>query len=237
MTSNERIDGKVYHYRSMVYMQYKPFKIFLRGFNEDGEVSNEILYKAGENGNNALISPNGFPYFNLNLNPMGSAMRNNRHLTLFEAGSSYLVGTLKKRLDLYLESGDSTKRFFLEREGIGLLKLTISNPDYDFVPYTVLPNEQFRDMCNKLGVPEYKVIEINDNVDDFEDLSKGKQILVPNFFAKKFELIIRESDFVPLHAMIYDDLGLYSEYKYIYFDCHPYIDSQTFSDENPTYTL
>jgi outer membrane lipoprotein-sorting protein len=81
------------------------------------------------------------------------------------------------------------------------------------------------------------MIEINDAVDDYNDLSEGQIIKIPNFYAKKLELIIRESDFMPLHVKIFDEKGLYSEYEYLYFDCNPNVNEQTFNSENPAYTF
>jgi len=237
MISYERIDGEMHTNEAVVYVNYEPRKIFLRGFDSEGVLANEVLYIKGTNSNKALVSPNGFPYFNLNLEPTGSTMRHNRHLTILEAGGRYLVDMLRFGVNTYMESGDSTNRFFIEREGKGLLKLTVLNPDYKFIKYTVQPNEQVRDLCFRLGIPEYKLIEINDNIDGFDDLEEGTEILIPNFYASKLELIIRESDFVPLHVKIYDELGLFSEYEYLYFDCNPYIDDQTFNSENPAYTF
>ena len=237
MVSYERIEGVLQKNSAMAYVQYEPKKIFLRGFRQNGELANEILYIEGQNNNKTLISPNGFPYINLNLDPLGSTMRHNRHLTILDAGGRYLVDMLKLGLKQYKESGDSTNRFYITREGPGLLKLVVSNPDYEFKPYSVLQNEQIREIAFKLGIPGYKLIEINKEVDDFEDLSEGQVILIPNFYAKKFELIIREKDFVPMHINIFDDLGLYSSYDYIYFDTHPIINNQTFNSDNPAYTF
>ena len=237
MVSYERIEDEMHQNNAVVYVNYEPKKIFLRGFKPDGELVNEVMYLEGKNDNKALISPNGFPYFNLNLEPEGGTMRHHRHLTILEAGGRYLVDMLRIGIKNYMESGDSTNRFFIEREAKGFLKLTVFNPDYDFVDYTVLPNEQVRKLCFRLGIPEYKLIEINDEVDDYNDLSEGQIIKIPNFYAKKLELIIRESDFMPLHVKIFDEKGLYSEYEYLYFDCNPYVDEQTFNSENPAYTF
>ena len=237
MISHERIGGEMQKNQAVVYVNYAPRKIFLRGFNSDGELANEVLYLQAENDNKALISPNGFPYFNLTLEPTGGTMRHNRHLTILEAGGRYLVDMLRIGVTNYMQSGDSTDRFLIERESKNLLKLTVSNPDYAFVKYTVKPNETVRELCFRLGIPEYKLIEINDGIDGFDDLEDGIEILIPNFYAQKLELTIRESDFVPLHVKIYDELGLFSEYEYLYFDCHPYVDDQTFNSENPAYTF
>ena len=237
MVSRERIDGEMNQNRAKGYVNYHPKKVFLRGLHEDGELANEIIYLEGSNNNNALVSPNGFPYINLNLDPLGSTMRHNRHLTILEAGGQYLADMLRIGMRYYKKNNDSTQRFFIERESEGLLKLTISNPDYTYINYTVLPNEQVRDLCFRLGIPEYKLVEINEEVDDFYDLSEGQTIKIPNYYTKKFELIIREKDFIPVHVKAYDDLGLYAEYEYLYFDCNVKVDDQTFNSETPAYTF
>ena len=237
MFSKERIEGEFVESHAVGVMQYEPRKVFIRGLDEEGVLLNEVLYINGKNNGNALISPNGFPYINLNLNPEGSAMRKNRHFTILEAGGRYLVDMLKLGMTQYAQMGNMQHRFFMEDESSSTWKVTISNTDYAFKKYTVREGENSRTIAKRLGVPEYKMVELNEDIDDYDDIRPEQTLTVPNLYAKKVELILRKNDLIPIQVRIYDDQGLYSEYVYTVFDTHPTVNDQTFNSDNPAYTF
>jgi len=237
MLAQERIAGEMKKSHSLGIIQYQPRKIFIRGFDEENTLLNEILFVQGQNGNKALISPNGFPYFNLNLDPLGSTMRNNHHLTILEAGGRYLVDMLRLGLHDYLSKEDHINdRFKVFYENKDEIKVVLDNRDYGIIEYEVIKSQTVREFCFSRGIPEYKLIELND-VGISDGLETGQKLKIPNMYAKKFELIIRESDYVPLQVRIFDDLGLFAEYKYLEFNTNPQIDDLTFSSDNPAYTF
>lgn len=237
MFSKERVNGQLQLAHAKGILQYEPRKLFIRGFDEDGELLNEILYIDGENNNNALIASNGFPYINLNLDPKGLVMRRNRHYTILEAGGRYLVDMLRLGLVKYQAIGNMEERFQIVKETETTIEVAIINADYGFTSYKVEANENCRSVANKLGIPEYKIIEINEEVDNFEDLEKGQELKVPTLFAKRVELILRKHDLIPIEVRIFDDQGLYSEYVYSQFNTSPIITNQTFNSKNPAYTF
>lgn len=237
MYAQERINGELVKSHSLGVMEYAPRKIFLRGFDTLGVLLNEILYTEGANNNNALISPNGFPYINISLDPLGSTMRKNRHFTILEAGGWYLVDMLKLGLkkDVQKEEGRSVMK--LEDFEDIFWKIEILNKDYSFQKYRVLEGEDSRSVSRKLGVPEYKIVELNEQLDSFEDIEPGESILVPNFYAQRVELILRKSDNIPIQVRIFDEKGLYSVYEYKVFDTNVPLLPHTFDRENPAYTF
>ena len=237
LISTERINNEMQVSSALGIIQYSPRKLFFRSFDDQNELAYEILYVEGENNNNAIISPNGFPFFNLNLNPLGSTIRNKRHLSILDAGGVYLVDMIKIGMKLYAESGTLDDRLEIKKISNSETKLIINNPDYAFTKYQVKEGETIRDICYKLGVPEYKILELNESVSSFDDIHKGEFIIVPNVYATKFELIIRNNDFIPTIVKIYDDQGLFATYEYEYFEKNPEITSQTFSKDNPAYTF
>jgi hypothetical protein len=116
--------------------------------------------------------------------------------------------------------------------------VTIINADYTLVTYSVKKAQTIREMANSLGVPEYKIIELNEDISDFDDeVVKGQVVMVPNLYAQKVELILRSADLIPMQVRIFDEKGLYSEYIYTIFDTHPVISNVTFNKENPAYTF
>jgi outer membrane lipoprotein-sorting protein len=237
LVSIERVENEMLTSSAVGVIQYEPKKLFFRSFDEKNELLFEIMYIDGQNNNNALVSPNGFPFFNLNLNPLGSTIRNNRHLTILDAGGVYLVDMIRLGLVTYSKKGDINNRLQIAKISETETKLTISNSDYDFTTYTVKEAESMRDICYKLAVPEYKIIELNESVSNFDDLDAGQQIIVPTVYATKFEVIIRNDDFIPTKVKIYDEQGLFASYEYLFFETNPIINSQTFNKDNPAYTF
>ena len=236
MYSKERVEGAFVQSHSIGIMEYSPKKVFIRGFDTDGVLQNEVLYLEGINDNNALVSPNGFPYINLNLDPEGNVMRKNRHFTILEAGGRYLVDMLKLGMETYQQNGDLNKRLTLDVDG-EYYKITIINYDYDYLSYQVLEGENSRSVARKLGVPEYKIIELNDEIDSYDDIEPGQVIQVPNFYGQKVELVLRKVDFIPLEIRIFDDNGLYAEYVYKVFELNIKVPNDTFNSDNPAYTF
>ena len=237
LISTERIDGEMLTSSATGVVQYTPRKLFYRSYDAEDELMFEILYLQNENNNNALISPNGFPYINLNLDPLGSTIRKNKHLTILDAGGLFLVDMIKIGMNKYSEKIGEYNRFIMVKETETTTKLTIDNLDYSFTSYTVKEEDSFRSICLQLGVPEYKIIELNEGIDSYADLEEGQILKIPSLYARKFEVIIRNQDFIPLVVRIFDDKGLFSEYYYEYFDSNPVIDTQTFNRNNPAYTF
>jgi outer membrane lipoprotein-sorting protein len=237
LISTERIDNEMQVSSALGTIQYNPRKLFFRSFDEQDELSYEILYIEGENNDNATISPNGFPYFNINLDPLGSTIRNNRHLCILDAGGVYLVDMIRIGMEKYSQIGNLNDRLEISSLSDTETLVTIKNMDYDFTKYTVLKDETIRDICYKLGVPEYKILELNESVSNMSDIHEGQEIIVPTVYATKFELILRKNDFIPTIVKIYDDKGLFATYEYVYFEKNPSITAQTFSKDNPAYTF
>lgn len=238
MFSRERINDELIKSHAAGVINFEPRKVFLRGFDEEGVLLNEVLYLKGQNNDNALISPNGFPYININLDPLGATMRRNRHFTILEAGGRYLVDMLVIGMEQYKLKGNVASRFQLIEMSKAEWKVVIFNADYKLIDYTVKKDQSIRELSNALGIPEYKIIELNDEVTGFDDeLEKEQVILIPNLYAQKVEIILRTSDLIPIQVRIFDEKGLYSEYIYTVFDTHPVITKETFNSSNPAYTF
>jgi hypothetical protein len=237
MFSRERMKGELIKSHSKGVVNFEPRKIFIRGFDEESVLLNEVLYVYGQNNNNALISSNGFPYINLNLDPEGSTMRRNRHFTIFEAGGRYLVDMLRLGMIKYNELGNMTDRFQISKNSESTYEVVITNDDYQYTTYTVKEGDNSRTIAKTLGIPEYKIVELNDEVSGFDDLDVGQLLIIPNLFAKRVELILRTNDLIPVQVRIFDDKGLYSEYIYTQYNTKAVVNNKTFNSNNPAYTF
>lgn len=240
MRAKERIDNTYVFTHSAAYVNYEPRKIFMRAFNENGGLKNEILYIEGQNNGDALVASLGFPFINLNLAPLGSTMRSKKQLTILEAGGKFLGEMLAFGYPNMLKNDSKVKVDLLEvkDETHGkMFHLTITNTDYAFAMVSTEGESSLRVFCNDIGVPEYKVLEINDNIDAFDDEVNGLTLLVPNYFCKVIKMKVRASDFMPISVSLFDEKGLYAQYAYDLFRVNPEISPQVFNKDNPAYTF
>lgn len=236
----ERVNGTMEKSLAEAKIQFEPKrKIYIRAVDDEGEVTSEVLYVEGENDNEALVNPVSFPYINLDLNPNGSIMRKNRHHTIFEAGGKYLAEVIQESVDKAIEVGEFKKRFFykgqVEYNGYTCHNVEIYNDDYALDSYTVKPSEDVVDIARKLMVPEYKILETNDDLDHYDDVSEGDQITVPRFYGKRIVLYIDTNTFIPWYQRIEDENGVFAEYFMKACYLNPEFTEETFSRANEAY--
>lgn len=219
-------------YESSVKFQKKPRKIYLyiKGI--------EVLWTEGTNKGKALVKPNSFPYFNLNLDPLGDLMRQDQHHTLNEMGYDYfgaIIGYSVKQI------GDRFDDIFkLEGEakvnGRQCYKITINNTDFSYTDYKVGANESITSIARKLHICEYMILEKNKKFKDYFDILKpGEIIKVPTWYCKKVEMYIDKFYFLPISLKIEDDKGLFEEYNYHYLQVNPKIEDAEFTKDYKDY--
>ncbi|MGE0567200.1 MAG: DUF1571 domain-containing protein [Bacteroidia bacterium] len=215
-------------YESHVKFNKKPRKIYIyiKGI--------EVLWVQGTNKGKALVKPNSFPYFNLNLDPLGDLMRQDQHHTLHEMGYDYfasIIGYSAAKIDTRFNEVFA----FAGEEKVNnrnCYKITINNDDFKYVNYTVGPKESITTIARKLHVCEYMIVEQNKKFKDYFDILKpGEVIKVPNWYCKKVEMYIDKYHFLPIRIKVEDDKGLFEEYNYNFLQVNP-----DFKDEEFTRT-
>lgn len=226
LSNSERVKGKLTHTESVAKLNKSPRKLYL---NLKGP---EVLWIEGWNGGNALVNPDGFPYIDLNLDPMGSIMRENQHHTIHEMGFDYYAGILRysvkfagTKFDTYFKcKGDVTWNNRV------CYDMVAEYPEWKLIDYTVKKGEDLVKICRALYVSEYMVRELNaDKVDDYYDVTEGQVIKVPNVYAKKTELYIDKEFMLPINSKIYDDKGLYESYEYDLLLVNPKLEPEEFT--------
>jgi len=199
------------YYSSSVKLNRKPRMLYLyiKGI--------EVLWVQGANKGKALVDPNSFPYINLNLDPMGSLMRQDQHHTINEMGFDYfgaIIDFSVKKL------GDKFDDYFTyegeERvNNRPCYKVIINNKDFGYTNYTVGAGESITSIARKFYVSEYMILEANPRFNDyFDELKKGEVVKVPTWYAKNVTIYIDQLYFLPIGVKIYDDKGLFEEYNY-----------------------
>jgi hypothetical protein len=192
----------------------------------------EVLWLQGKNDGRALVKPNSFPFFNLNLDPMGNLMRQDQHHTLNEMGYDYFAGIIQHSMD---RLGPRFDEYFAlageERmNNRPCYKVTINNKDFSYVDYTIGDGESITSIARKFYVAEYMIVEKNPKFKDYFDiLKKGEVIKIPTWYCKNVVMYIDQFYFLPVSIKVSDDRGLFEEYNYHFLQVNPKFDEAEFT--------
>lgn len=223
---NERINGKLLSTESQVKLNRSPRKIYiyLKG--------PELLWVEGKNNGNCLVNPQGFPYMNLNLDPMGAIMREKQHHTIHQMGFEYFGDIIKSSMDLLANDFDSYFKCTgtLTWNTRECYFITAEYPDFKYVDHTVLKGENLTTIAHKLKVSDFMLLEIN-KAKNFHDVKTGQVIKVPNVYGKKMVLYIDKETFIPRVIKVYDEKGLFESYEYHDLQLNPKIAEEEFTKE------
>ena len=227
----ERIKGKMHHTESQVKLQISPRKIYL------SLKGPEVLWIQGTNNGDALVNPAAFPYVNLNLDPMGSLMRNDQHHTIHEMGLQYLSDIL---VDGVKRAGDQVDKYFVvvgeeKFNNRNCYKLSVAFPDFAWGPYTVKKAENITTIARRLFLSDYMILEHNPQLSSYTNVKENQVIQIPNAYAKLTLLLIDKELLLPLSNQVYDDKGLFETYEYYNLQLNPPIASEEFTKEYKDY--
>ena len=79
------------------------------------------------------------------------------------------------------------------------------------------------------------ILEKNRKVKNYDDVSAGQVILIPNDYSPKLMLYIDKDELIPLRMDVYDDQGLYEKYQYSKVIIDPKLDASEFSQDYSEY--
>ena len=198
----------------------------------------EVLYLPGLRYNKALVKPNSFPYFNLNLDPMGDLMRADQHHTINEMGYDYFANIIQHAVE---KLGDRFDEVFSlkadERINNRLCyKVVIDNRDFKYLDYTIQENESITSIARKFFIPEYLILEKNPKFKDYFDiLRKGQVIKIPNWYCQRTVMYIDKFYHLPISVTVLDDVGLFEEYNYHYLIVNPTFEEGEFTRKFKAY--
>lgn len=176
----------------------------------------EILYREGKNDDKVLINPNSFPYFNMNIKPEGSLIRENQHHFIYNLGFQSVQEIVRNFRRMHADSLDEyivrDNDYIWEKTPV--YKIRIEYTPFGFYDYKVKEGQTVDSIANELFVNAYMIIEANEKVDDYDDIEAGQIIKVPNNYGKVCEMFIDKKNYLPIRQVIWDDKGLYEKYEY-----------------------
>lgn len=232
ITKEERINGKLIKQISFANLRKDPYSLYLiQQYPKEGV---EVLVRSMDD--KPLVNPNSFPWFNINLDPYGQLMRKNQHHTVFDSGFDLLMNTLDQEL-IAMEDNKANISFngMVEWEGRPAYEIEVFYPDYGKSLYRVMMGEDLNSIAKKLNISEYSILELNKQVDFYDDVDPGDEITIPSSYAKKMVLIIDSEYMLPMVTRVFDDKGLYEQYSYRKFIHNPTFDPGEFKSDYNDY--
>lgn len=236
MTKTERVDGDYLTESFRTKLRNDPYQIYSKKI-EDGK-SPELLFRIGENDNRALINPDGFPWFNIQIDPLGLLMRRKQHHTVYETGYNYALSIIHHLIEKYGKDEVAAMASFLREEnidGIPCYVLQFDNHHFKYINYTVKGDENVLDIARKQLVSEYMIVEINEDVDGYKDIEDGQVIRIPNDYCLKLIIAIDKERYVPISIKVFDEKSLYEQFEYRNVKVNPNFKEEEFSADNPEY--
>lgn len=192
----------------------------------------EVLWLQGKNDGKALVKPNSFPFFNLNLDPMGDLMRQDQHHTLNEMGYDYFASIIQNTVDRLDDRFDDVFQL-AGQERVNnrpCYKIIIDNKDFKYIDYTIGEGESITSIARKFFIPEYLILEKNPKFKDYFDiLKKGQVIKIPNWYCRSVVMYVDELYFLPISIKVNDDKGLFEEYNYYFLQVNPKFEEGEFT--------
>ena len=232
---SERLKGEMEKAKMFFKVRFNPYSVYIYNYYPDE--GSEVLFKKGWNNNKAHIHPNKFPFVNVNLKPTGDLLLKDRHHTIMDVGFVYTLNVVQFLLD---ERGDEFDKYVRKEkdvvyDGEPCWVISIDYDEYGFEDYTVQAGEDLIKIDQKLRVPAFKVLEINDDVKDYFDVKAGDVIKVPNIYAQKVVLFVSKKNRLPIVQIIYDDNGLFEKYEYQGIEVNPPLKDGEFTPDWPDY--
>jgi outer membrane lipoprotein-sorting protein len=233
----ERIDGEYHTQKSDFKIQSSPFKLYLK--EEFPRKGLEVLYVEGMNNGKAWVKPNSFPWTTISLNPLSNTMRSEQHHSLFKSGFSFLIEVLDHLQKKYKDQLNQMAVYngLVKYNNIICHKLTINNPNFQYVIYTVQEGDNLETLSYKLKVNDYMIKELNPDIDGFDQLEKRQRIKVPNDYGSSFIIYVDKKTNLLVGAKVFDDKGLWEEYTYFDIKVNPALTQKDFDINNPDYNF
>lgn len=235
--ARERLrDGNERSSRIYVKVQAKPYQAYFRTLAPKPGI--ELLCRPNVDGQKVLINPNGFPWINVRLSIQSKRLREGHH-SVDRAGMGYFGNVLSKGIDESRKAGklESSLKYLGESlmDGRPCHKVVLIDQDYKTLNYTVQKGETLVSIAKKLGLNEYKILDLNAEISYYNDVKEGQEILIPSGYGKEIHLLIDRENNLPTSIEVHDEKGFFEAYSFHQIELNPTITAEEFSPEFDEY--
>jgi hypothetical protein len=230
----ERIDGELVPGDMRFKLMVDPHKIYIYNYVPDEGA--EVLWVRGWNKDKAYIHPNKFPWINVSFGLESDVLLRGHH-PMTDLGFSYTRKIIQNLVDNRADEFGKYVQYSGTETYLGkkVHVITIEYDNYGFEEYVVNGDKDLFDVDAKLMVPAGKILEINEDVDDFYDIKQGQKLKVPNIYAQKVVFFLDDVYKLPIVQIVYDEKGLFSKYEYREVKVNPRFLSDEFLTDFPGY--
>lgn len=214
MTSQERIGTKMVTKNMSFRIYVNPRKVYMK----DKDSGIELLYVQGWNNNNAYIKPNGFPWVNVSFGINNSRVRADGHHPVTHAGFPYIATLMKGTEKMIAQKGYKIEDYIKVAgdytwNGKNCIKIVCDDPEFRYENHTCTQSESLLAMCERMNLNEYMVMEKN-NLGYSSNVSRGQVLKIPRAYAKKVELFLDKTNYIPIVQYVYDEKGLFEKFEF-----------------------
>lgn len=239
LKTRERMDGQLTFVHQEVKYGKDPIRVYAKVLAPKKNEGVELLYKEGFNDNKVYVNTNGFPYVNVSLDPAGNMLRKSNQHTIKEVGFDYIHKIVRFIADKH--KADFGKIFLLQGSVVfdnkSCYKLVIDYKQFKYIPYTMGPHETATDIAEKFLISDYMILQLNKQLKDYNDVKPGLKIRIPNVYARRTELLIDKTTFLPISQSMYDDKGLFAQYNFQSLRLNPTLSDAEFTADYPAYNF
>lgn len=229
--------GKETYAKTAVRLQVSPYKLYLKTISPDEGI--EVLWREGVYGGKAFINPNGFPYMNVKLDPVGATMLDGQHNPVMNSGFTIFKDILLDAERKADGQGGFDQVFSLNGsttfDGRDCYVMELSDPTFDYTSATVKAGENVYTMSLRLKVCPYLIMEKNSSVSDYYDVSAGQSLRVPTSYASYTKIYIDKSTMLPIKMELSDERGLFEKYDFLDLVVNPGFPADEFTEDCPRY--
>ena len=232
--AKELIKGEIFYTHSRVKLQKEPFCVYNYVVTPDKGV--EVLFVSKNK--LALVNPNGFPFINLKLDPYGKLIRKNQHHTLFDAGFDNIKNIVLSVMELLKKSPE---RYIIDL-GVKYINntkcqvLEVVNPDFSFTEYIVQQGEDVESIAKKFNLSSYLIL-VENNLNFYNDITIGDEILIPNSYGEQFEIWIDLQSSLPIVQKVFVNNKLFEHYEVKNIIINPEFSNNEFDKINTEYNF
>jgi len=212
--SEERLDGFYQKNHIEFKLSNSPRMIYIKSVEPNKGV--EILYNPSLYGGRVYVNPNKFLLPNVKLSLQSRLLLDKRHHSIEHLGFEFLKDVFTEAFSRAGEQVDTILNYkgTIQFDGKECFEIEIVDPTFSTKKYTVQEGENIFSLSRRLLISEYSIIEMNEAIDGFWDISAGDEITIPTSYAPKTTLYINTENYLPVMQLMEDDKGLFEKYEF-----------------------